>query len=190
MSSLSLEKWPRPNCNNRFRLTLRPPKRPLTKSRLVSSTPRKTTKGCKNLHSTGGGVSRREIDEAFSTFRSQAQLLIGAETLFKKLTTTREAKLSQARLAVQAQDAEIRQLQEQRQEFTIRAPFAGFVTVKMTELGQWLNRGDRGHGNCPIGSDRSDRSRSTDFYPATASLDRSESLSRSKIDRSMFPLNR
>ena len=45
-------------------------------------------------------------------------------------------------MAVQAQEAEIRRLQEQRQEFTIRAPFAGFVTGKMTELGQWLNRGD------------------------------------------------
>jgi HlyD family secretion protein len=94
------------------------------------------------LFSGGGGVSRREIDEAFSTYRSQSQLIIVAETLFEKLTTTREAKLSQAHLAVEAQEAEIRRLQEQRQEFTIRAPFAGFVTGKKTELGQWLSRGD------------------------------------------------
>lgn len=96
----------------------------------------------KDLFSGGGGVSKREIDEAFSTYRSQSQLIVAAETLLEKLTTTREAKLSQAQLAVEAQKAEIRRLLEQRHEFTIRTPFAGFVTSKKTELGQWLSRGD------------------------------------------------
>ncbi len=88
------------------------------------------------------GVARRELDEAYSLFRSQSQLLIGSQALFNRLKATRDEKLSQATLRVDAQRAEIRRLEEQRFEYTIRAPFAGFVTAKNTELGQWVKRGD------------------------------------------------
>ncbi len=96
----------------------------------------------KELADSGGGTSRREIDEAFSIARSQAQLIIAAKNRLKKLTATKEAQLAQARLKVEAQEAEVRRLQEQKAEFTIRAPFVGFVTQKNTELGQWVKRGD------------------------------------------------
>ncbi len=95
-----------------------------------------------NLSSTGGGVSKNEIDEAFSQYRSLSQMNLGAETLLKKLTSTRELRLQQARLRVEAQDAEIRRLKELRDLYSIRAPFSGYVTAKQTELGQWVSRGD------------------------------------------------
>ncbi len=94
------------------------------------------------LEQSGGGIPRRELDEAFSTFSAQSQLEIAAQTLLNKLTTTRDTRLRQARLRVEAQEAELRRLQDQLDEFTIRAPFAGYVTAKTTELGQWVSRGD------------------------------------------------
>ncbi|MFT5301565.1 MAG: HlyD family secretion protein [Mariniblastus sp.] len=95
-----------------------------------------------NLFETGGGVSQREVDEAYSTYLSQTQLNIGVETLLKKLTVTRESRLQQAHHKVEAQKAELRRLGELKNDYTIRAPFSGYVTSKNTELGQWVARGE------------------------------------------------
>ena len=97
----------------------------------------------KDLATKGGGVSQREMDEAFSIFRSQSQLILAAESRLNKLTSTKDDQLGQARLNVDAQRAAIRRLEEQKSEFTIRAPFAGFITLKNTELGEWVKRGDQ-----------------------------------------------
>ena len=94
------------------------------------------------LYDTGGGVSKQEVDEAFSTFRSQTQLNVGAQSLLKRLNLTRESRLLQARAKVEAQEAEIRRLEETKDKFTIRAPFPGYVTSKNTEVGQWVSRGE------------------------------------------------
>lgn len=99
-------------------------------------------KRLQNLEKSGGGISGREIDEAYSTYSSQSQLNIAAQTLLTKLTVTRESRLSQARASVEAQQAEIRRLKELREKYTIRAPFSGYVTSKMTEVGQWVARGE------------------------------------------------
>ncbi len=96
----------------------------------------------KGLSTSGGGLSANEVQEAFSNYQSQSQLLAGSKFLLEKLTSTRETRLSQARLRVDAQSAEIKRLNEQRDELTIRAPFDGYVTSLNTELGQWVSRGD------------------------------------------------
>ena len=96
----------------------------------------------KNLRDTGGGVSKQEVDEAFSMFQSLSQLGLGAETTLKKLLATRASRLQQARSRVEAQEAELRRLQEMKSKYTIRAPFSGYITEKHTELGQWVSRGE------------------------------------------------
>jgi HlyD family secretion protein len=95
-----------------------------------------------NELSKDNGVSRQELEEASSQFRSQEQMLINSQALLERLQLTRDEKIAQAKLSVEAQDAEIRRLEEQKFEYTIRAPFPGFVTAKKTELGQWVKRGD------------------------------------------------
>lgn len=97
----------------------------------------------KDLAQQGGGIPKREIDEAFSTYSSQVQLNVAAQSLLKKLTSTKEVRLSQARSRIEAQEAELRRLNELKDKYTIRAPFSGYVTSKMTELGQWVSRGDQ-----------------------------------------------
>ncbi len=94
------------------------------------------------LAETGGGISKREIDESFSTMSSQSSLLVAARSQLNRLNATRESRLAQARSSVEAQQAEIRRLQELRDKYTIRAPFAGYVTSKRTELGQWVSQGE------------------------------------------------
>ncbi len=95
-----------------------------------------------NLNKSGGGVPQQEVNQAYSTFQSQKQLALGAQTLLEKLKVTRESRLQQARSKVEAQEAEIKRLQELKDEYTIRAPFTGYVTSKNTELGQWVTRGE------------------------------------------------
>ncbi len=87
------------------------------------------------------GVSEREMQEAESTFRSQSEMLISANATLQKLTSTKQLRLDQADAEVNNQKAEIRRLLETRENYTIRAPFEGYVVSKMTELGQWLAPG-------------------------------------------------
>ncbi len=94
------------------------------------------------LAQQGGGIPKREIEEAFSTYSSLRQSSIAADALLKKLVATREVRLSQAKARVEAQKQEIRRLQELKDQLTIRTPFAGYVTSKSTELGAWVSRGD------------------------------------------------
>lgn len=95
-----------------------------------------------NLNKSGGGVPQQEVNQAYSTYQSQKQLALGAQRLLEKLKITRESRLQQARSKVEAQEEEIKRLQELKAEYTIRAPFSGYVTSKNTELGQWVARGE------------------------------------------------
>lgn len=87
------------------------------------------------------GVSEREMQEAESTYRSQSEMLTSASATLKKLTSTKELRLAQADADVDNQKAEIHRLLEMRENYTVRAPFDGYVVSKMTELGQWVAPG-------------------------------------------------
>jgi HlyD family secretion protein len=50
----------------------------------------------------------------------------------------REERIAQAKAEIAIQEAEIAELQEERDRYAIRAPFAGFVVREATEVGQWL----------------------------------------------------
>ena len=89
-----------------------------------------------------GGITRREVDEALSTFNSRSQLKLAAESRLKQLLATQDVRLAQANSRVEAQLAELDRLRELKEKYTIRAPFAGYVTSKMTEVGQWVSQGD------------------------------------------------
>ncbi len=87
------------------------------------------------------GVSERELQEASATFRSQSELLISSQATLRKLTATRQTRIAQVDTAVENQKAEVRRLLEMHENYTIRAPFDGYVIGKMTELGQWVAPG-------------------------------------------------
>lgn len=87
------------------------------------------------------GVSEREMLEAQSAFNSLKELLSSAETMHHKLVSTQQLRLDQAAVEVDNQKAEIRRLMEMRENYTIRAPFEGYVVTRMAELGQWIAPG-------------------------------------------------
>jgi len=54
----------------------------------------------------------------------------------------RAERIAQAAARVEEQEAILRELTEQLANHTIRAPFAGYVVVERTQVGEWLKRGD------------------------------------------------
>ncbi len=72
----------------------------------------------------GGSMSATELD--------------GAETTVR----TREAELAQARADAASARAELAREERMLRDKTIRAPFAGVVVEKLTELGEWVSAGD------------------------------------------------
>ncbi len=53
----------------------------------------------------------------------------------------RKEEIAQARFAVSAQKALVERLQYDLEQTVIRSPFAGYITAKHTEVGQWINIG-------------------------------------------------
>lgn len=87
------------------------------------------------------GVSEKEMQEAASTFYSQSELLVSANATLRKLQSTQQLRLDQADADVRNQEAEIRRLLELKENYTVRAPFDGYVVSKLAEMGQWVAPG-------------------------------------------------
>ena len=96
----------------------------------------------KELSGKGGSIPQKELDNAFSLYSDQSQANKVAKVLVRKLELTFATRLTQLKSRILAQQSEIDRLKELRNKYTIRAPFAGIVTSKMTELGEWISRGD------------------------------------------------
>ncbi len=93
------------------------------------------------LVSRGGGISEREIAEARSIFLTRQQSVQATETSLRKLELTRQIKLDIAETAVRAHEKAVERLTEELGRHTIRAPFAGGITAKMADIGDWVSRG-------------------------------------------------
>lgn len=85
--------------------------------------------------------------EAYVRYR-QAQKDLQRVTILeqKELVTKKEyddavAEVDASRQRLRQLEAEIRGVQDQLDKSTIRAPFAGWVTMEQTEVGQWLGAG-------------------------------------------------
>ncbi|GEM_PF-232337 len=91
----------------------------------------------------GAGVSRSELGQSNSTFVADAQSLLAAKALLKKLTLTKQSRLAQAQTLMQSQVEAIRLLEDLKKKYTIRAPFRGYVSKKFSEVGQWVSAGDQ-----------------------------------------------
>ncbi len=74
-----------------------------------------------------------EAKEAFEEARAAYQLAIDGP---------RQERIAQARAQVAMQDAIVRRLRDQIRKYTIISRFAGYVTVKETDLGEWVTKGD------------------------------------------------
>jgi multidrug resistance efflux pump len=88
-------------------------------------------------------ASQEEFEELQSLFLAAEQRQIEAQAGYK-LTAIgpRPEVKEQLRARKQAALEEVNRLEDMRKKYTIRAPFNGFVTAKLTEVGAWVSRGD------------------------------------------------
>lgn len=88
-------------------------------------------------------VSKEEVEELISlAARSQAAVDEANASLRLLTGGVREQKNEQARARVAMQTAEVERLTEQFDRHTMFAPFDGYVTAELTEVGQWVMQGD------------------------------------------------
>ncbi len=87
------------------------------------------------------GISQKEIDEVNSQYKLQLQIHNANLADLEKLESTKQLRQKIAAQRVKAQEAELRRLSDLRSKYTIRAPFSGFVSRKLVERGDWVNRG-------------------------------------------------
>ena len=88
-----------------------------------------------------GAISQGEVDQARSQFQADQQAAEGAELTYRNLNATKELRQKQAKLNVETTKQELSRLKDLHLKYTVRAPFNGFVTQKMTEVGEWVMRG-------------------------------------------------
>lgn len=93
------------------------------------------------LSQQSGAISQGELEQAYSQFLADEELAKASEIELERLITTRELRLLQAKLRVEATQQELERLYDLQEKYTIRAPFEGLVTQKLTEVGEWITQG-------------------------------------------------
>jgi len=88
-------------------------------------------------------ASQEEFEEMQSLFMAAEQRQIEAQAGYQLAAKgPRREVIEQARARMRIASEEVNRLEDMRKKYTIRAPFKGFVTVKHTEVGAWVSRGD------------------------------------------------
>ena len=86
-------------------------------------------------------VSTLELEQARLKFQINRQLSTAAAISLKQLEATKEIRVVQAKSLVAIAKQELLRLKDLQEKYTIRAPFDGFVTRKLTEVGDWATAG-------------------------------------------------
>jgi len=87
--------------------------------------------------------SQEEFEEAQSLYLAAEQRMIESNAAHQlAVKGPRLEKVEQARARMLAAQEAVNHLEDIRKKYTIRAPFNGYVTVKHTEVGAWVSRGD------------------------------------------------
>lgn len=95
----------------------------------------------RKLSTQGTAISQIEVESARAEYQAAQQSFIGASVETRRLESTTELQIAQAESRVGTAEQERFRLMDLRSQYTIRAPFPGVVTQKMTEVGQWVTRG-------------------------------------------------
>lgn len=94
------------------------------------------------LYQNGGGLSASEMEQALTNYQAETEAFRAATILLDKLKATSETRIQQATSLVNAQQEAIRLLEDRKKKYTIVTPFAGAVTRKIAEVGQWISSGE------------------------------------------------
>jgi RND family efflux transporter MFP subunit len=95
------------------------------------------------LHKRGGTTSLEELEHARLAATTAQQSYIEAKAAYDlAISGPRKKQADQARSRVSIQRSHIALLQDRLEEFTIRAPFDGYVVAEHAEVGEWLSRNE------------------------------------------------
>lgn len=87
--------------------------------------------------------TQEEFEESQSLFLAAEQRQIEARAGYQlAVKGPRLEVVEEARARMHAALEAVNLLEDVRKKYTIRAPFNGYVTMKQTEIGAWLSRGD------------------------------------------------
>ena len=96
-----------------------------------------------SLFQQGRAMSQNDLDEAQSAAIAAEQTFLAAQAAYDlKVQGPRTEQIEQARAQRLAQEELVRQLEDQREKYTIVAPFDGYVVAEHTEVGAWIKSGD------------------------------------------------
>lgn len=93
------------------------------------------------LRGSSGAISQGELELSRSLYLADQEAASSARIEFEKLTLTKDVRLMQSQLSVEAAQQEVKRLLDLKQKYTIRAPFEGVITEKLTEVGEWITQG-------------------------------------------------
>ncbi len=87
-------------------------------------------------------ISGEQLDAAKSeAFAARQELLAATAAHSLAIAGTRKERIAQTTAKVEGQKQAVSRLETQLRDHTIRTPFAGHVVSKLTEVGQWVERG-------------------------------------------------
>ena len=116
----------------------------LESARALNQNAQAKLKRKKDLFQRGNVITQEDLDEAISVASAAQQAFVAAQATYEMvLKGPRDEKLAQARSKFAVQTEVVRQLEDRLKKYTIRSPFDGYVTQEFTEVGAWINKGDR-----------------------------------------------
>lgn len=89
-----------------------------------------------------GSISITELESARLQRELNRQLLRSAVATLAQFDATIEIQKARAEASLAAANSEWKRWTDTLEKHTIRAPFEGYVTQKLTEVGRWLSVGD------------------------------------------------
>ena len=95
----------------------------------------------RRLSGANSAISQGELEQAKSQYLADQEAARATKIDFEKLKSTRKLRILQTRLTVEASKQELARLNDLKAKYTIRAPFEGLVTQKLTEVGEWVTKG-------------------------------------------------
>ncbi len=85
--------------------------------------------------------SKRDLQRIEDSYSRSGASQIELDTIRTTVAST-DAKLAQARSELASAQADIKLAEKRLADMTVKAPFAGVIIAKRTEVGQWVSEGD------------------------------------------------
>jgi RND family efflux transporter MFP subunit len=95
----------------------------------------------RRLRGNANAISQGELELARSQFLADQESATSAKIEYDKLLSTKDLRLTQAKLNIEVAIQEVKRLVDLKSKYKITAPFDSVVTQKLTDVGEWVTKG-------------------------------------------------